>query len=588
MRVIVFMTLLVLTACSASPKSGFSPQDLLDTEQTNSQLLLSVADKLEQSEYRDAGLQLQLLRERGLTTSEQNQWTLLTIDHRLRIGEPEVAKVYLDQLTSHAEPLTPEHDIYLSVLRARWYETNEQYLAAARERDFLAALLTGQQRNDNHDAIWHNLLQIDEVELLRWAEQFPDTQFGHWLVLAAISKNSRLTLDEHLTHIDAWQQRHPNHPAALQLPGGLATLAEIAANRPTNITLLLPLSGQLEKTGHAIRDGFMAAWYESSNKGFAVPEVHLIDSERIENLDGAYQLAQFHGSQWLVGPFLRPQVQQLQLRKQPLPLPTLALNYGDREPHLEQRGPDNLYQFGLAAEDEAEQIARKAWADGHRRALALIPQGAWGERIFAAFEQHWLALGGEISAQRFYTNRRDYNPDIRAVLNIEDSTRRYTAMRRLLAEPTEFEPRRRADVDWIFLVALPQQARQIKPTLAFNFASDLPVYATSHVYSGIPNATEDRDLNGILFCDAPWLLQDSELFDNIQRAVAGGQGQYARLYAMGVDTFRLLPRLQQLQAFPNSQLFASTGTLRLDRERRIHRETSCTVFRAGRPVRLIQ
>lgn len=582
------ITLLVLTACSSSPKGRLSTDSVLDAEQSNRALLVSIANNLEQGEYRDAGLQLQLLRERPLSPQEQTQWLLLMVDQRLRIGEPDVAKVYLDQLANQHEALSTEQDIHLSLLRARWYESQAQFLAAARERDFLAALLSGQQRHDNHEAIWHNLMQIDEVELLRWAEQFPDTQFGRWLLLAAVSKNSRLTLDEHLTHIDAWQQRYSDHPAARQLPGGLSTLAMIAANRPTNVTLLLPLSGQLEKTGQAIRDGFMAAWYESANKGFAVPDVHLIDSERIEALDDAYQLAQFHGSQWLIGPFLRPHVQQLQEQQQPLPLPTLALNYGERDTDIERRGPNNLYQFGLAAEDEAAQIARKAWADGHRRALALIPQGAWGERIFAAFEQQWLALGGEISAQRFYSNRRDYNPDIRAVLNIDDSNRRYTAIRRLLSESTEFEPRRRDDIDWIFLVALPQQARQIKPTLAFNFASDLPVYATSHVYSGIPNSSEDRDLNGIQFCDVPWLLQDSELYSTVQQAVSGGQGNYARLYAMGVDTFRLLPRLQQLEAFPNSQLFASTGTLRLDSERRIYRETSCTVFRSGRPVRLAQ
>lgn len=586
MRIIVLMTLLVLTACSSSPKSSSSTQSLLGAEQTNSQLFQHIAIKLDEGEYRDAGLQLQLLRERSLSADEQIRWLLLIADQRLRIGEPDVAKVYLDQLANPDITLTTEQDIQLSLLRARWYESNAQFLAAARERDFLSALLSGQQQRDNHEAIWLNLMQIDDVELLRWAEQVPDTQFGRWLLLAAVSKNSRLTLDEHLTHVEAWQRRYPDHPAAQQLPGSLGTLAEIAANRPNNITLLLPLSGQLEKTGQAIRDGFMAAWYESANKGFSVPDVHFIDSERIDALDDAYQLAQFHGSQWLVGPFLRPQVQQLQERQQSLPLPTLALNYGERDTGIERRSPDNLYQFGLAAEDEAAQIARKAWADGHRRALALVPQGAWGERIFAAFEQHWLALGGEISAQRFYSNRRDYNPDIRAILNIDDSTRRYNTIRRLLAESTEFEPRRRADVDWIFLVALPQQARQIKPTLAFNFASDLPVYATSHVYSGIPNSSEDRDLNGIQFCDLPWLLQDSELFNNLQQSIAGGQGHYARLYAMGVDTFRLLPRLQQLQAFPNSQLFASTGTLRLDDDRRIHRETSCTVFRAGRPVRL--
>merc|ERR1712000_3169 len=90
-------------------------------------------------------------------------------------------------------------------------------------------------------------------------------------------------------------------------------------------------------------------------------------------------------------------------------------------------------------------------------------------------------------------------------------------MRSLLRESTEFEPRRREDADWVFLVALPQQGRMIKPALAFNFANDLPVYATSHVFSGVVNSLKDRDLNGVRFCDVPWLLESSELHDSVER-----------------------------------------------------------------------
>ena len=216
----------------------------------------------------------------------------------------------------------------------------------------------------------------------------------------------------------------------------------------------------------------------------------------------------------------------------------------------------------------------------------MVPRGNWGERIYAAFEQRWLELGGEIGGQRFYPNRQDYNPEIKALLNVDDSQARYKTMRRLLGESTEFEPRRRQDVDWVFMVALPQQARQIKPTLAFNFAGDLPVYSTSHVFSGIVNRQKDRDLDGVIFCDVPWLLESSELYDSIEKVLPNGQGGYSRLYAMGVDAFRLLGRIRQLEVFPHSQMFGSTGALMLDSERRIHRRTECTRFRNGRPDQL--
>ncbi|MCD8521070.1 MAG: penicillin-binding protein activator [Saccharospirillaceae bacterium] len=585
------LSLLVVSAglglggCSTTPvQTGPDNNRLTESSrQSNSVLMQQIGRQLDDGEFGNAALQLQLLHERALTPQEQVEFMLLSAQMHLGSNEPEMASEYLSQLAQRMDYATPEQELRASLLKARWYESKGEYLAAARERDFLSAALTAEQREQNHEQIWQDLMAMPELELLEWAEKTPATQLGDWLRLAAISRNSRLTLDEHLAAVNIWREQHPAHPAAIQLPGGLALLADLAANRPTNVALLLPLSGPLEKTGGAIRDGFMAAYYESLNKGYAIPQVQLYDSQQYGDIDVAYAQAQLDGAQWVVGPIHKMQVQALQQRET-LPLPTLALNYGDRAEA--ETLPANLFQYGLAAEDEAVQIAEKAWSDGLRRALVLVPEGNWGERIYAAFEQRWLELGGEIGEQRFYPNRQDYNPEIKALLNVDDSQKRYQTIRRLLNQPTEFEPRRRQDVDWVFMVALPQQARQIKPTLAFNFAGDLPVYATSHVYSGEPNPTKDRDLNGVQFCDIPWLLESSELYRTVENVMPNGQGGYARLYAMGVDAFRLLPRLKQLEVFPHSQMFGSTGALALDHERRIHRRTECTQFRSGRPQRL--
>ena len=65
-------------------------------------------------------------------------------------------------------------------------------------------------------------------------------------------------------------------------------------------------------------------------------------------------------------------------------------NYSDAG----QEGPAQLFQFGLAAEDEAREVARRAWNDGMRRAVALVPRGDWGDRVLDAFRQSWQAQGG--------------------------------------------------------------------------------------------------------------------------------------------------------------------------------------------------
>jgi uncharacterized protein len=43
----------------------------------------------------------------------------------------------------------------------------------------------------------------------------------------------------------------------------------------------------------------------------------------------------------------------------------------------------------------------------------------------------------------------------------------------------------------------PQQAQQIKPTLNFQYAGDVPVYATSHVFSASGDKNQYNDMNGI-------------------------------------------------------------------------------------------
>lgn len=575
----IFITVgcLLLSGCATGPATVSKT-----SESANQQLLSQAQKAIDNGEFGHAELALQQLEQRQLNKHEEIDFALISAELYLVLQEPVFTELFLADLADDISDASNDQEIRYGQLKARWHEANGQYLAAARTRDFQSAALSGDTARLNHEMIWRDLLLLNEEELRKWSSQQANTQFGQWIELALISRDSRLTLDEQMVAVDHWQQTHPKHPASLNLPGRLGQLQEISENRPDQIALLLPLSGPLAATGNAIRDGFMAAYYESLNKGYKVPTILVYDSLKSEDINSAYAQAQFDGAQWLVGPVEKPLVQDLSEREN-LPLPTLALNYSDRNDSSES--PVNLFQFGLAAEDEAKQIADKAWQDGKRNALALVPVGNWGERVYQAFEQRWLELGGTINGHRFYPNRQDFNPDIRALLNVTDSQKRYQAMRQLLRQNTEFEPRRRQDADWLFLVALPQQARQIKPTLAFNFASDLPVYSTSHLYSGEPNPSKDRDLNGIIFCDTPWLLQHSELYLQIEKAV-NGQGKYARLYAMGIDAFRLLPYLHQLEASQSSQVFGNTGALHVDQDRRVVRRTECTVFKNGQPQRV--
>lgn len=574
---------LLQAACSTAPQKAEEQQAVTAKTKT------SVKDKtpfakaqtaLAQGRYSQAERILQSFEGQNLPQAQSIQYVLLKAELALKQNQLEQAEQYLSLVSLNLTQLSPAQSIHYGLLKAQLHEAYGQYLAGARERNFQSSLLGGEASQENNQKLWQDLMLISALELNEATEAYPESEFGAWLQLAAIARNSRLTLNEQLHYIDLWKANNPQHPAVLFQPNGISMLYEAAANRPKSLALLLPLSGSLEKSGQAIRDGFMAAYFDAKRKDNTVPSVHIYDEAAFSNINEVYAQAQFDGAQWLIGPVNKDQVQQIS-EYEKLPLLTLALNYSDRD--KTDKLPDNLYQFGLAAEDEAIQIANQAWADGKRHALVLLPQGEWGKRIFYAFEKHWLSLGGSISEERFYPTRKDYNPDVRALLNVDDSQARYQQVRRALRQNTEFEPRRREDSDWVFMVALPQQARQMKPTFAFNFAADLPIYATSHVYSAEVNVAKDRDLNGVLFCDQPWVLQNSQLYSEVEKALPEGQGRYARLYAMGVDAFRLMPHIKQLSISPENQVFANTGALHIDENRRVIRRTQCTSFKHGRP-----
>ena len=170
------------------------------------------------------------------------------------------------------------------------------------------------------------------------------------------------------------------------------------------------------------------------------------------------------------------------------------------------------------------------------------------------------------------------------MLLVQHSEFRARQLRNILGKPVEFQPRRRQDIDFIYLISTPEQARQIRPLLDFYYAEDIPVIAGSQIYSGKASPKNDRDLNGIEFCDIPWLLEKPDTIQQAMRkAWPKADHRYFRLNAMGVDAYRLQSRLQLLTQIPDAGLFGATGNLSIGIDNQVHRELSWAVMKNGRP-----
>lgn len=488
-------------------------------------------------------------------------------------------------------------------LLAEAYAQSGNYIEAVRARIALEPWLQQPQEiQDNRSAVWTLLSRLDATVLEQLPRAATEPLFG-WMELAILAQRHANDPKLLAQALDQWQVRHPAHPAAERIVPDLLEASRFAITQPRHLALLLPVDGPFRKAAAAVRDGFLAAWYAAQEQDPAVEEVPDVALYAVTptTLWSVYQQAVDGGADFIVGPLDKASVTQLALAESLL-VPTLALNHAD-DPVAEREqapgedpviGPaQGLYQFALSPESEARRVAEHTWMAGHHQGLLLVPESAWGTRVRDAFQEAWRTLGGEISGQRAYRGTgQEMSQAVAGLLNVDRSEQRGRALGRYLGVELEFEPRRRQDVDFVFMAAFPEQARQLRPQLKFHHASVLPVFATSHAYAGNPDPQEDRDLNGVTFGDMPWVLTPQTADPGLQQMIRqnwpGMADRYTRLFALGVDAYRVIPYLGRLRAQPFASFEGVTGRLRLDPSGRIERDLLWAQFVQGVPRLLEQ
>jgi len=351
--------------------------------------------------------------------------------------------------------------------------------------------------------IWKDLQRAARPQLQAAISSATDQQWLGWLELAQICSGTPGTA-QHKLALQQWRSHRPLHPAAIKLPGGMDFLLNDTV-KPKKVAILLPLSGRLAPAAQAVRDGYLADYYAARAAGNDSFEVDIMDVLAYSSATEAYQFAVADGADFVVGPLSKQAVEELgNLPNRQVPV--LALNRIDK---ALPPGDTALVQLALAPEDEARQIARLAFGKGARQALVIRPAGSWGNKMEQALRKQWLRLGGTVSATASYSSREDYSNSMSSAMKLPASEQRARGVRSMLATNIEFTARRRQDLDVVFLLSKSGvEARSLKPLLAYHYASDLPVYATSSIYRGVVD-TRDRDLNGINLVEIPWLLGSS-------------------------------------------------------------------------------
>ena len=468
-------------------------------------------------------------------------------------------------------------------LKALTYIRLTEYQAALDEWLLAGPFLSVAQRESYHDLFWQTLINNPEQRLNNLYQLSTPRNLRGWLTLALIYRGT-LNLDEKITALEQWQKNWIHHPARKYLPADFAALKQSALTQPDKIAVLLPLSGRLAQAGTAARDGIMACHYAGIKNNTSRPEWMFYDTEG-NNINQLASTAINDGAQLIIGPLDKNQVKELNSDISHR-VPILALNNLESEDHNqegESQHRPGLYQFGLFAEDEAVMAAERGWLDGHRTAIIITPNSEWGKKVNAAFKHRWQELGGEVVGSSEFSGQTQFSTMTGWLLHTDQSEARARQLNRLLKDELGFQARHREDVDMVFIGATPQEARQIKPALAYQYAGDIPVYATSSTFSGTTNTSLDQDLNDIHVPVMPWLVPDAThpLKQQVETLWPQSRGQLGTLYALGADACQLYPRLQQLITLQGSQMPGLTGALSITPDGKVHRELSWQIFRNG-------
>jgi len=484
-----------------------------------------------------------------------------------------------NELIAETRPITRQQKIKLDLLKADLDLLSGNYMPAIERRVQLDPYLVDEKdKNRNYQKIWAALSNLTDRQLENLHSN--DQVIKGWLDLASVMRSGQQNISQLENDLLDWGTRNPSHPVSNSFLSELINDYQTDISDKKHIAVLLPMQGNLSKVTATIRNGLLSAYYNDENSTIK-PVINFYDSSNKElTFEQLYQQAIDAGATNIIGPLDKTVIDQL-LQQTELEVPVLTLNYSENAFNY----TENLYQFGLSPNDEARQVAELAIRQNKRYAAVFYPDSEWGERLNRAFTEHYELLGGTVlTAANYAASTNDYRRPIRTLLNLEQSAIRHRKVENTIGTRAKSEPYRRQDIDMIFLAATHHSARGIMPAFKFHHAGSLPVYSTSHVYTGKINPELDRDLNGIVFCDLPWILQNNSPLAETFKQNWPQQENYTRLFALGVDAYHLIYSLDYLQDKDYAFYAGQTGNIQLDDTNRITRKLQWAKFKNGKPV----
>lgn len=526
------------------------------SSQQNYHRLLAADALIRANDIKQAQQYLNMIDVSAFDEAQLNHLSLLQAQIDLSEGNAETA---LDRLrTVQTELLNNQTKVaYYQSLAFAYSLTGDTLQSAQALINIDSLTLAPKMRNKHYEQILSTLSVMSE-EALHLKQPLSNRTLSGWMALARVFKLDEANLSDNLAK---WRKLYPAHPANSAFLGQYVKNYQRNLAQPAMIAVFLPESGAYAAPATVIKNGFIIAYKLAKKAGETTSELRFYDSEK-NSAANLYQQAVKDGARLVVGPLDKKDIKAL-VNSAELTVPVLALN------HVEGLSHPKLYQYGLSPIDDAEQITVKAHHDGHQNALFLVPKTEQGKRFSSYLTDSWQKLGGKTVKMESYN----------------DSKSDFSQLIQQIFKQNADEELSDNDADVVIINAYAKPAQLLYSRLHKNRAtSELPVYATSQIYLGDADAIRDKNLDGITFCDVPWVFSQAypgelskfSLHDSWQNL----SPSYLRLLPMGIDAYNLIAHLSQLKNQPYS---GATGRLKLNADNRIIRELYCAKFVEGVP-----
>lgn len=547
----------LLAACSGS---NFT-ETLKDEAYANSEFYIN---KIEQSTKLEDQQTYRLLAVRKLIDENKSYEAQNTFAEINQEKLNDLQKLEYSLLSSQLAALQGNDAVALDLLKnlpqaqlsqsqlLRFYQTQakiannrKDVLEEVRARALIDNYLTdNQRRQENNDQIWQLLRNANRGMIEKASAGAGELSLAGWLSLVQ-RYNSNMNNPASLPQvIENWKAEYPSHTANSLMPSELKEVSSFQQTQLNGVALFLPMSGDASALGELIKRGF-----DDAKGTDSIPvKIYDTDNKTIEEL---LTEAKNDGAQTIIGPLLKPRIDEMLASAQIGNINVLALNSTENA-----RAIPKVCYYGLSPEAEAKSAAERFFRDGLSHAAISAPQSDFGQRSSDAFAQRWRQLTGKDVDVRYY------NEPLDSVASLQNN-------------PI-------GSGSGLYVLGTAEQLLQIKQGIdSANLTGQFPIYSSSRSNSASNDEEFRTAMEGVKFSEIPLLADvDSEEYRKAG-SLANNDFAMMRLYAMGSDAWSVANKFNEFRQIPGYKVSGLTGVLSAGTNCNIEREMKWLQYRSG-------